>query len=153
MKRKNTFSIDNFVNNKELNIMKAVLPFLPPQTQRFMAIFIAMNELSSVFALLNAIGNGNLFSNNKCEQEPDVSKIFETIKKFLDPSEVEMYENYLNMMNTIKMFNEMSSMFNNDEQEYSDGNNSSNSGGFNMDMLKAMLSPEQSAIFDSLSNK
>ena len=137
MKKNNSFSIDSFVNNKELNIMKAVLPLLPPQTQKFLAIYIAMSELSNIFSLLNAVGSGNFTCNNKHNAELDISKIFEAIKKFLDPSEVEMYENYINIMNvmnTMNMFNDMSD------------------GDFNMDSLKSMLSPEQSAIFDSLSN-
>lgn len=137
MKNNNSFSIDSFVNNKELNIMKAVLPLLPPQPQKFLAIYIAMNELSSIFSLMNAIGNGNLACNKTTDTEIDFSKIFEAIKKFLDPSEVEMYENYMNIMNvmnTMNMFNDMSD------------------GDFNMDSLKSMLTPEQSAIFDSFSN-
>lgn len=137
MKKNNSFSIDSIVNNKELNIMKAVLPLLPPQTQKFLAIYIAINELSNIFALMNAIGSGNFAYNNKTNSEMDFSKIFEAIKKFLDPSEVEMYENYMNIinvMNTMSMFNDMSD------------------GDFNMDSLKSMLTPEQSAIFDSFSN-
>ncbi len=137
MKKNNSFSIDSFANNKELNIMKAVLPLLPPQTQKFLAIYIAMNELSNIFSLFNAIGSGNFTCNDNQNSEPDFSKIFDSIKKFLDPSEVEMYENYINVMNimnTMNMFNDMSD------------------GDFNMDSLKSMLTPEQSAIFDSLSN-
>ncbi len=147
MHKKNSFSIDNFINNKELNIMKAVLPLLPSHIQKFMAIYIAINELSNAFNLLDALNNGNLSQEHKPTETLDISKLFDSIKKYLDPKEAEMYENYINIINVMNMYNEMSSMFENDS---SDDNNTN--GGFNMDILKSMLTPEQSAIFESLNN-
>ena len=141
MNKNNSFSINNFVNNKELNIMKAVLPLLPPDTQKFLAIYIAMKELSDIFSLFDSLTKGNFTTNTSDCSNLDISKLFETIKKFLDPSEVEMYENYINIINVMKMYNEMSSMFEGDTNS-----------GFNMDALKSMLTPEQSAIFESLNN-
>ncbi len=137
--KNNSFTIDNFVNNKELNILKAVLPLLPGKLQRFMAIFIAMQELSNIFALLNAISNNSFESSCNHQDEPDISKIFEAVKKHLDPSEAEAIDNYINMMNMMNIMNQMSAE--NEDTE-----------GMNLDALKAMLNPEQSAIFDTLSN-
>ncbi len=157
MNNRNSFSIDNFINNRELNIMKAVLPLLPPSTQRFLAMYIAMKELSNIFGLLGALGKGSFYTENNNDDNIDFSKIFEAVKGFLKPSELETIENYYNMMNMMKMFGEMSAMFedtadNSDDSDNNDHNSGNNSSGFNMDMLKAMLTPEQSAIFDSFSN-
>ena len=128
--------------------MKAVLPLLPSNMQKFMAIYIAINELSNIFKLFDALNNGTLNQETGFDGNLDISKIFESIKKFLDPKEAEMYENYINIMNVMKMYNEMSSMFENTSDE-GEGNTNS---GFNMDILKSMLTPEQSAIFESLNN-
>lgn len=147
MHKKGSFSIDNFINNKELNIMKAILPLLPSHMQKFMAIYIAINELSNIFKLFEVLGNGNFSQESNHNENLDIRTIFETIKKYLDPKEAEMYENYINIINVMKMYNEMSSMF---ENESSDENNTN--AGFNMDILKSMLTPEQSAIFESLNN-
>ena len=144
----NSFNLDWYVNNKELNILKAVFPHLPANIQKFMAIYIAMKELSNIFALLNAVNSHRFDTPANNDSKLDISKILEAVKSHLDPSETEMIENYINMMNMMKMMNEMSDM----TDGTSSDSDSSSAGGFNMDMLKGMLTPEQSAIFDSLSN-
>ncbi len=147
--KNNSFNINQYINNKELNILKAVLPHIPANYQKFLAIYIAMKELSNIFNLINAISNNSFITTNSCNSELDISKIFESVKTFLNPDECETIDNYLNAMSMMKMMNEMSAM---SEENFSSNQDSSTSNGFNMDILKSMLTPEQSAIFDSLSN-
>lgn len=154
----NSYNIDNFVNNKELNILKAVLPHLPSNIQRFMAIYIAMKELSNIFALLNAVNSNSFESNCNDNTNLDIEKILDAVKKHLDPSEAEAIDNYIGIMNMMKIMNEMSAFEDEnssgcrDTSSNDDSSNSNSSGGMNFDILKSMLSPEQSAIFDTLSN-
>ena len=138
---KYTNNIDAIINNKELNILKSIFSLLPTNAKKGLAIYIAINELTSALSIFKLIGNNNNF-NTPSNEELDFSKIFEVSKVYLNKEEVESIENYINIFNMMKMFNEMSSTFSDD----------SNSTGFNPDVLKSMLSPEQAAIFESFSN-
>lgn len=138
-------SLDNLINNKELNILKAVFPLMPPNIKHVLAMYIAMKELSNAFLIIKLANIPHNFSSGNTSL--DFNKIFEAAKKHLNPSEIDSIESYLNIFNTLQMVNDMSSMFDSNDAD----NNSS--AGFNMDILKSMLSPEQSAIFDTFSNQ
>lgn len=137
MNSNQNFNIDNLVNNKELNILKAIFPLMPASTKRFISVYIALKELSNISYLLNYANSNISFQNSSSDDSLDFQKIFEAIKKFLSPSEIENIENYLNIMNIFTMYNDM-----NDED-----------GGFNIDMLKSMLPPEQNAMFEAFSTQ
>ncbi|MBP3338083.1 MAG: hypothetical protein J6L69_01600 [Lachnospiraceae bacterium] len=134
-------NIDMIINNKELNILKSIFPLLPANAKKGLAVYIAINELTTALSILKLIGNNNNF-NTPSTGELDFSKIFEVSKAYLSKEEVENIENYINIFNMMKMFNEMSSTFSDE----------SDSTGFNPDILKSMLSPEQAAIFETFSN-
>lgn len=146
---------DSLVCSKELNILKALLPFVSPDGQRFLSVFIKFQELMNTMKLVNSISSRN---KGICKSHPkgesSALDIIDAVKIYLNKEEASKIENYINMFNAIKMFNELSSLFGNEDSSDSEGGSkdSGSNNMFNMDMLKNMLSPEQQAIFESLQN-
>ncbi len=89
---------DLSVSSPTLQITKLLIPFLPPKTQRMMAIYIKFiefqNTLTSFSSICNSSGNP-----------------FDELKKVLPASALETYENMMNVMNMMQFMSEMESDF------------------------------------------
>ena len=49
-------NIDMIITNKELNILKSIFPLLPANAKKGLAVYIAINELTTALSILKLIG-------------------------------------------------------------------------------------------------
>lgn len=105
---------DALVSTKELNIIKASIPYMTISSQKFISLFVKVRELINTYDLIN---DDNTLKGCSVESKTDIFELINDIKIYLDKSEVEMIDNYMNAMNTITMYNEYMSVFSNNENE------------------------------------
>lgn len=136
---------DNAVSDKNVQIMKIALPYIPPQKQKFISLFIIMQEMKNTFSFFQS-GGKNAPEIGICSVDSEnctVQNMINDIKKILSEKEREKVDsvlNIFNMLKTVGMYRSMASAY---------------SGAFNGDSfqaMKSMLSPEQQEMFDLYSN-
>lgn len=124
---------DQALSNTSLQMLKLLIPYLPPQTQRIMAVYIKFLELQTTLSFFRTFRQKDLAPEH----------IFEDLKPYLPRSALESFDSMMNMVNMMNLFQEMQ------------GASGSNSGSdFNFDfgfdpmsMMKDMLSPEHQDMF------
>lgn len=128
---------DNLVSSTQLDMMKLLIPFMPPASQAHFALYIKFQELQETIRFFRDFPEGvraEDFTNDE-EEAPDFFKI---IKPYLPEENIEIIDNISNMMNMMEMMKQMQAMSNATGEDNS------------MDFLKNMLSPEQQAMFDTM---
>lgn len=155
-------SFDTIYTNNHIRILKVLLPYFDPNSQKKLAVMIKFMELRYTMDYFARSASSFSAGLTASARQPDIVKIFEQIKNFCTPSERAMFEQLSNMKKSMEMYEEMMGMmqlFNQFSEGYDsacsfdppqDQNpNSSPFGAANpMDMLKGMLSPEQQSMFD-----
>lgn len=116
---------DQSISTQSLQMTKLLIPFLPPQSQRMMAVYVKFIEFQNTLSYFHGT--------KKKRHSPE--NIFEELKPYLPHSALESYENLMNMMNMINMFKEMQ------------GASDTDSGFDPMSMMTDMLNPEQQDMF------
>ncbi len=105
--------------------IKLCIPYLPPDTQRMMAIYVRFTELQYAFSSFHAF--------HRISHDP--MDMFQEMRPFMSPDTCEMLDNLMNMMSMMDMMKELQ---NEDAEE-----------GFDpMSMMTGMLSPDQQELFD-----
>ena len=89
---------DLSVSSRSLQITKLLLPFLPPKSQRIIAIYIKFIEFQNTLTTFSGICNSS-------------SDPMEEFKKFLPSSTLETYDNIMNMMSMMQYMQEMTDDF------------------------------------------
>ena len=84
---------DLSVSSRTLQMLKILLPFLPPQNQRMMAIYIKFMELQNTITYFKGISNSS-------------DDLFSELMKMMPASAMESYENIMNMMAMAEMFSQ-----------------------------------------------
>lgn len=155
-------SFDTIYTNNHIRILKVLLPYFDPNSQRKLAIMIKFMELRYTMDYFSRHTAAFSAGSEASACQPDIVRIFEQIKNFCTPSERTMFEQLANMKKSMEMYEEMMGMmqlFNqfsenadtppSPEPEKNAEQNRNPLGDANpMDMLKGMLSPEQQAMFD-----
>lgn len=153
------------ISNKPLNILKASLPFLPGTAQKLLSYYIKIEEFNILCNNLNAeIDNDVKACDN--DSPPNPNDLVKAIKPYLNNSEKELVDMFLNMTNALRMYTTYKSLpaiYNNstsdtDNQNTSHAEDTTNNdngkfkdNNINIEMLKNMLSPNQRAMFDTYS--
>ena len=109
-------------NNPSLQMIKLLIPYLPPKNQRILAIYIKFIELQ------NTLSSFRIFKNRTHSTE----QMLNEIRPYLPSDIFDSIDNILNMMNIMEMMKSMSETNSSDSSE----------------ILKNMLSPEQQSMFD-----
>ena len=94
---------DLSVSSRSLQMTKFLIPFLPPQTQRLVAIYVKFIEFQNALTSFRSL--------SKSEEN-----LFDEIKKLLPTDMVETYENMMNMMSMMDMM-DISNMFGTEQKE------------------------------------
>lgn len=110
---------DQSISTWSLQMTKLLIPFLPPQSQRMMAVYVKFMEFQNTLSFFRGIK----------QKRNSPEDVFEGLKPYLPQSTLESYENLMNMMSMVNMFQEM--------QGTSDP----------MSMMADMLTPEQQDMF------
>jgi len=91
---------DKYISNQSLQILKLMIPFLPPQNQRMFAVYIKFLELRYTLSFFYAMR----------QQSNAPEDILDTIKPYMSPSDVESFDQMMNMMSMMNMVQEMQNM-------------------------------------------
>ena len=83
---------DSMLTNRNLQILKAVLPYIDYDTGKSLGIYIKFQELKNSFS----INPGSL----------DFSTLYPIVKDYLTTDEQEMFETFIGMMDMFSMDNE-----------------------------------------------
>lgn len=88
---------DKYISNQSLQMMKLMIPFLPPQNQRMFAVYVKFLELRHTLSFFHAMR----------QQKNSPEDILDTIKPYMSPSDVESFDQMMNMMSMMSMVQEM----------------------------------------------
>lgn len=117
------------IATQSLQLTKLLIPYLPRETQRIMAIYVKFMEFQNTWSSFRVFR----------QQSHTTQDIFQELRPYMPPSACDSIDNLLNMMNMMEM---MQSMQNTDSGVGSDF-------GFDpMQMMQAMLTPEQQGMFE-----
>ncbi len=122
-------AFDTLYTSNQLQMLKIVLPYMQDTMQRFIAIYIKLNELMLAF----------YFSSGSypVKRETDMTGMLRYLSPYLSDSEKEMMNQFSSMqenMEQFKQINQMMQMMN-------------EMGGSPEDALQGFLSEEQMAMF------
>ena len=87
---------DQYISSQSLQMTKLLIPFLPPKSQRIMAVYSKFLEFRHTFSSFHAM-----------KQIQGDDNFFETLKPYLSPADLESFEQMSNMMNMMSMMQEM----------------------------------------------
>ena len=88
---------DEYISSQSLQIMKLLIPFLPPQNQRMFAVYVKFLELRHTLSFFRGMR----------QKEHSPENIFDTIKPYISPSDAESFDQMMSMMS---MLQEMQNM-------------------------------------------
>lgn len=153
-------ALDSQVSSSHLQMMKAMIPYVHTSGQVFLAIFVKFLEFKNTIDFFT--GNGEQLGMCSLNaQSDDPLDMLNDIREYCTDEEREMMDTMLNLfqgMRMYQMFQQASaaSAGTSGEEggEGSDGKAEQGMGGSSPDptaMMKAMLSPEQQAMFDTYS--
>ena len=120
------------IATQSLQLTKLLIPYLPRETQRIMAIYVKFMEFQNTWSSFRAFK----------QKSYTTQDIFQELRPFMPPSASESIDNLMNMMSMMEMMQSM--------QEMQDTDSETTSGfGFDpMQMMQGMLTPEQQGMFD-----
>lgn len=104
---------DEAILPKELQMMKAFLPFLPANLQKILAVYIKWTELQNTIAYFN--------QHPPIQQSPDMGNLMKCMKGLLPPEEQSQIEQFADIFENMDMYRDMfegfSSAFTPDQKE------------------------------------
>lgn len=120
---------DNLTTSRQLNIIKSALPYIPLNIRRNVSLLVKLTELKNTFTLFD---NKNEYTMGICSEnsEGNVVEMMNSIKPFCTKKEIETMDFAYNIFAAYHL-------------------SQNDSSTDNLSFLKAMLSPEQLAIFNS----
>lgn len=130
---------DQLVSSQNLQILKLLIPYTPPENQRFLAIYVKFLELQHTISFFQN------FQNDVASQDFE-KKIFsptdliQEMQPYISEEISETMDTILNMMNMMEVFQTV--------QNASGSAEDTDSGFDPMSMMKNMLNPEQQDMFE-----
>lgn len=99
-----TTEFDNLVSPNELNIIKATLPLVSNRYRGIISTIIKYKELKNTINLYNTNNSLSICSDTKINSFNDY---IDTIKAYLNESQINMLENLTMTMTAIETMNDM----------------------------------------------
>ena len=96
-------TFDEAILPKELQMMKAFLPFLPVSMQKMLAIYIKWIELQKTIEYFS--------QNTPIQQSPDMGNLMKCMKGLLPPEEQSQMEQFADIFENMDMYREMFEVF------------------------------------------
>lgn len=120
------------IATQSIQLTKLLIPYLPQETQRIMAIYVKFMEFQNTWSSFHAFK----------KKSHTTQDILQELRPYMPSSTCESIDNVMNMMSMMEMFQGMQEMQDTDSGETS---------GFNFDpmsMMQGMLTPEQQGMFE-----
>ena len=143
----NSTVFDSLISNKQIQIIKAAIPYVSISQQKFISVYVQIEELKNTMQLfqqpdINTVG---ICSIPDEEKNPD--DMINAIKCYCDDAEKEFLDIVLNFMSAFRLYNTYKG------QSSGEHDDQSPFGNMNpINAMKSMLSPEQQAMFDTYSS-
>lgn len=150
------FDFDTVRTNSQLNLLKTLLPFMDRNAQKFLSVYILVQELMLTVSFFENPRNHFTFYK-------DISSFYEKMIKDLPEEKRGMFDQMKGMMEAMEMMNAYQSMMNVDfggdssgetgntapsgENSPADDSPSETSGQDNTDFLSGFLTDEQKNLF------
>lgn len=134
--------LDAAISTRDLQIMKAMVPYVHLPEQRMFAVFLKLRELMDTMAYFSDF-NKDLKAAGLQEDGSDFTAMLNDIKPFFSKEEQSSLDMMMNMMQASKLYETFQSTMNAGEESDS---------GDPMSMLKNFLTPEQQEMFNNYSN-
>lgn len=93
---------DDLVNSHEQQLLKAAIPYLPADKQKFLSIYVKFSELMNTIRLMSNTEDSMLVACS-VEEEDAIS----AIKKYCTKKEAEVLDNFLQMQQMFSLYKEM----------------------------------------------
>lgn len=122
-------AFDTLYTSNQLQMLKIVLPYMQDTMQRFIAIYIKLNELMIAFHFSSG--------SYPVKRETDMTGMLRYLSPYLSDSEKEMMNQFSSMQENMEQFKQMSQMM----------QMMNEMGGSPEDALQGFLSEEQMAMF------
>ena len=124
------------IATQSLQLTKLLIPYLPGETQRIMAIYVKFMEFQNTWSSFRVFR----------QKTYTTQDVFQELRPYMPASACESIDNIMNMMSMMEMMQNM--------QEMQESNNDDTSGfGFDpMQMMQGMLTPEQQGMFEMYNN-
>ena len=123
-------ALDKIAGGEQLQMLKAMLPYLGGKNQRFFAVFIKVIEIQNILSFFNS--SGEMSIHTQSEGKFSMTDMLDDIKNYAGKSQRENIEQAMSMIQIMSMMN-----------AFTDGGSSPE------DMMSAFLSPEQQAMFSA----
>ena len=91
---------DQYIATQSLQMAKLLIPFLPPHSQRILAVYVKFQEFSHTMSYFRSMK----YKTNSTED------MFESLKPFLSPEDLDSFDQMQNMMSMMSMMQEMQNM-------------------------------------------
>ncbi len=96
-------AIDQVANQNHLQIIKAAVPYLKPQEQKFIAVCAKLLELQNIVAFFSG-REANVSACSIEQENVSTTDILNDIKNYCDPSEQEILDHFLLMLSTLELY-------------------------------------------------
>lgn len=147
-------AFDTLYTTNHMKILKLLLPYLDPEHQKQLAIFIKWQELIFTMNFFKQYSASLYNSDFKKKKELNLNVLLPLLTPYCNESEKAILSQFSQMQNMMHMMEEMQQYMPMVQQFMSSMSGENNIGGmFNsndnnmMDMLKNMMSEEQQAMF------
>lgn len=97
---------DKLTSSQDLRMMKLMIPYIAPHSQRFLAIYIRFLELQNTIHFFQTFNKG-LHSQNFTNTEASPMEMFQEIAPYISSEFSEMFEQMSDMMNMMEMMQSM----------------------------------------------
>lgn len=96
-------ALDQVANQNHLQLVKAVLPYVQPGSQRMLSVFIKMLELQNILRFYDR-GDRCVSACSISGDSPGILEILSDIRNYCDGSEQEMIDQCLQLMAVMELY-------------------------------------------------
>lgn len=128
---------DSMIQDEHHQLLKAALPYMQPNGQKFISFYVKFQELRNTFSLFSEEENTlSACSSGKRNLSP--IEMLSDIRKFCPKKDQETIDSLLNFINMYTLYNKYNQAFGGNEKPED-----------KVDQLKNMLTPEQKSILEA----
>lgn len=96
-------AIDQVANRNHLQLVKAAIPYLPPENQRMVSVCVKMMELQNVAAFYNR-SSDRVSACSSGAEPPGIVDILSDIRNYCEGEEQEMIDHCLQLLSTLELY-------------------------------------------------
>lgn len=97
--------LDMLVTTQELQMMKLMLPYIPPSYRGMLAIYLKFTEFQNTLRLFNGSGGASSENIMKSRDIHSPADILEDLRPFMNPGDMDSFDMMMNAVNMMKGMN------------------------------------------------